>query len=154
MLCPYCKNPETKVTDKRDSETEIRRRRECLKCRKRFTTYEKIEPVDVRVIKKDGSREAFNREKLKAGVTKALEKRPVEAEKIDKMLTEIEEKLAKKGKEVSSQVIGELVMQKLKKLDKVAYIRFASVYRDFKDMNDFKNVIKDVSDRNKRGKSK
>lgn len=145
MFCPYCKNPETKVTDKRDAEFETRRRRECLKCKKRFTTYEKVEPLDIRVIKKDSSRQQFSREKLKAGILRACEKRPVSQEKIDKLLIEIEEKLAKKGKEVSSREIGELVMSGLKKLDKVAYIRFASVYREFKDISDFKREIKEVA---------
>ncbi len=146
MFCPYCKHPETKVTDTRDSESDTRRRRECLNCRKRFTTYEKIEPLDIKVIKKDGSRQAFSREKLKIGIMKALEKRPVESEKVDKLLADIELKLESKGKEVSSKEIGELVMRGLKKLDKVAYIRFASVYRDFQDVDDFRNVVKDISD--------
>lgn len=130
--------------DKRDSLLETRRRRECLSCKKRFTTYEKIEPLDIRVIKKDGRREQFSREKLKSGIIKALEKRPVETEKIDMILVDIEEKIAKKGKEVPANYIGELVMKALKKLDKVAYIRFASVYRDFKDVEDFKNAVKEI----------
>jgi|SRR3989344_5616980 len=146
MICPFCKHTETKVTDKRDNEEETRRRRECLKCEKRFTTYEKVEPLDIRVVKKDGMRENFNKEKLKSGILKALEKRPVKSEDIDKALTEIEEKIAKKGKEISSREIGEIVMQKLKKLDKVAYIRFASVYKDFKEIKDFRNILDVVSD--------
>jgi len=143
IKCPYCKT-DTKVIDKRDSLLETRRRRECLSCKKRFTTYEKIEPLDIRVIKKDGRREQFNREKLKSGIIKALEKRPVETEKIDAVLIDIEEKIAKKGKEVPSQYIGGLIMKALKKLDKVAYIRFASVYRDFKDVEDFKNAVREI----------
>jgi transcriptional repressor NrdR len=144
MFCPYCKHSETKVTDKRDSEGETRRRRECLKCNKRFTTYEKTEPPDIKVVKKDGSRQIFSREKLKLGIIKALEKRPVSTEQVDKLLADIELKLEPKGKEVSSKEIGELVMRGLRKLDKVAYIRFASVYRDFQDVDDFKDAVKEV----------
>jgi transcriptional repressor NrdR len=152
MYCPFCRNSETKVTDKRDSHEETRRRRECLSCKKRFTTYERVEPIDIRVIKKDGRRENYSRDKLKIGIMKALEKRPVETEKIEKMIMKIEEKLAKKGKEITSREIGELVMKSLKKLDKVAYIRFASVYRDFQDINDFRNVVKDISDSTQKSK--
>lgn len=144
MICPYCKNPETKVTDKRDCNGETKRRRECLKCKKRFTTFEKVEPIDMRVIKKDGRREQFSREKLKSGIMKALEKRPVQIEKIENLILEIEEKLCKKGKEVESKEIGELVMKGLKKIDKVAYIRFASVYKDFHDIDDFREVVKEI----------
>lgn len=139
---------ETKVIDKREtSELEItRRRRECLKCNKRFTTYERISRDDLYVIKKDGSREKFDREKLERGIDKAFEKRPISKEKIDKMISEIEEQLRKKGKkEIKSSVIGELVMRKIKKLDNVAYIRFASVYRDFQNIKDFKQEIKEIS---------
>ena len=145
MLCPYCGNDDTKVTDKRDTKDETRRRRECLKCGKRFTTYERIEPVEIFVIKKDGRREAFSREKLKSGLVKACEKRPVNGEQIEQAVNFIEEKLKQEGNEVSSKIIGELVMRQLKKIDKVAYIRFASVYRDFHELNDFKEAIKEVS---------
>jgi len=145
MLCPYCGYEESKVTDKRDVEKETRRRRECLKCKKRFTTYERIEPLEIFVVKKDGRRELFSREKLKTGIVKACEKRPVEIEKIEKVVNEIEEKLKQHGKEVESRIIGELVVNALKKLDKVAYIRFASVYRDFQDLQDFKKEIKEIS---------
>lgn len=144
MLCPYCSNDETKVTDKRDSKDETRRRRECLKCGKRFTTYEKIVPVEIFVIKKDDRREAFSREKLKSGIIKACEKRPVFTDDIEKSVNLIEEKLKQYGNEVSSKVIGELVMRVLKKIDKVAYIRFASIYRDFKDVEDFKKEIREI----------
>jgi len=141
MKCPYCKG-NTKVTDKRDSPKGVRRRRECLKCKKRFTTYERIEREKLYVIKKDGRREEFNREKLEAGIEKAFEKRPIEKGKIDKMVSEIEEQLRRKGKkEIKSSTIGELVMRKIKKLDYVAYIRFASVYREFRDIRDFKKEI-------------
>lgn len=144
MRCPYCSHSETKVTDKRDSEETTRRRRECLKCRKRFTSYEKPE-IEMVVVKKDGRREPYNRDKVFLGIIKACEKRAIGHDKIDKVINEIEEKLRKKGKEVESRMIGELVMQKLKTLDKVAYIRFASVYREFKDINDFRDAVKDVS---------
>jgi transcriptional repressor NrdR len=142
MDCPFCSGKELKVTDKRESPQGIRRRRECLKCKKRFTTYEKISRDDFYVIKKDGKREKFDRDKLVNGIEKAFEKRPVSQEKINKMINEIEEKLRRKGKEVNSSVIGELVMKKIKKLDNVAYIRFASVYRDFQDIKDFKKELK------------
>ena len=144
MLCPFCGNDETKVTDKRDSKDETRRRRECLKCSKRFTTYEKIEPAELFVIKKDSRRELFSREKLKSGIIKACEKRPVSQEAIEKALNFIEEKLKQEGKEVSSSLIGEMVMRQLKKLDKVAYIRFASVYKEFKDVNEYKTILREV----------
>jgi len=144
MLCPYCSNDETKVTDKRDSKNETRRRRECLKCGKRFTTHESIVPVEIFVIKKDGRREAFSREKLKTGIMKACEKRPVEMEKIEQAVNFIEEKLKQHGQEIESSLIGELVMRQLKKIDKIAYIRFASVYREFKDVSDFKKEIREI----------
>jgi transcriptional repressor NrdR len=143
MDCPYCFNKESKVTDKRKSPDGIRRRRECLKCGKRFTTYEKAVKEDLFVIKKDGKREKFDREKFEHGIYKAFEKRPVAKEKIDKMINEIEEQLRKKGKkEIKTKEIGELVMKKIKKIDNVAYIRFASVYRDFQDINDFKREMR------------
>jgi transcriptional repressor NrdR len=139
MICPYCNYKESKVTDKRTSPDGIRRRRECLKCKKRFTTYERIERTDLYVIKKDGRREKFDIKKLEAGIEKALEKRPIPQDKINKMISAIDEQIRKAGKkEVKSSVIGELVMKKLKKLDDVAYVRFASVYRQFQDINDFK----------------
>lgn len=144
MLCPYCSNDETKVTDKRDSKNETRRRRECLKCSKRFTTYERIEPVEITIVKKDGRREPFSSEKLRLGIARACEKRPVTKEQIESTVSYIEEKLKQQGTEVKSRAIGELVMRRLKQLDKVAYIRFASVYREFKDIEDFKREIKEV----------
>ena len=143
MNCPYCGNATLKVTDKRASSDGIRRRRECLKCKKRFTTHEKIDKDDIYVLKRDNSREKFSREKLERGIHKAFEKRPVSKEKIDKMLNEIEEQLRKMGKkEIKSTTIGEIVMKKMKKLDNVAYIRFASVYRNFQDVEDFKKELK------------
>ena len=145
MKCPYCSSTKTKVTDKRDSEEEgiTRRRRECLKCKRRFTTYERSE-IETIIVKKDKRREPYNRDKLTSGLTKACEKRPISHEKIEKIVNEIEERLRRKGKEVKSEVIGKLVMQSLKKLDKVAYIRFASVYSDFQDLADFKKLFKDI----------
>jgi transcriptional repressor NrdR len=145
MECPYCGNKKSKVTNKRESKDSIRRRRECLKCKKRFTTYELISKEDVYVIKKDGRREKFQREKLERGIMRAFEKRPVSKEKIDLMINEIEEKIRKKKKqEIKTSEIGEMIMKKIKKIDNVAYIRFASVYRDFQDINDFKKEIKNL----------
>jgi len=145
MNCPYCAHTKSSVTNKRDSPDGIRRRRECLKCKKRFTTYEKIEKSDLYVIKKDGRREKFDIKKLEAGIGRAFEKLPVPQEKIKKMINEIEEQIRKPGKkEVKSSVIGEIIMKKLKKVDNIAYIRFASVYRQFKDIKDFKQEMKDL----------
>jgi len=145
MECIYCSSTKTKVTNKRKSPEGIRRRRECLKCKKRFTTYEKVARDDFFVIKKDKSRQKFSREKLERGIYRAFEKRPISKEKIDKMVDEIEEQLRKKGrKEIKSFEIGEIAMKKIKKLDNVAYIRFASVYRDFQDIQDFKKEFKNL----------
>jgi transcriptional repressor NrdR len=144
MECPYCTG-DSKVTDKRKSPEGIRRRRECLKCKKRFTTYERLSHGEFFIIKKDGRREKYDRKKLEMGVERAFEKRPVAKEKITRMINEIEEQLGKTGKkEVKSSFIGELVMKKIKKLDNIAYIRFASVYRDFQDISDFKSVLKGI----------
>ena len=145
MNCPFCNSTRLKVTNKRDSPEGIRRRRECLKCSKRFTTYEKLAEFDIYVIKKDGSREKFDSSKIRKGLDKAFEKRPVPHDKINKIVFEIEEQLRKKGKkEVKSKRIGEMMMRKIKKLDKVAYVRFASVYREFKDIEDFKEELKEL----------
>ena len=146
MLCPYCNNPETKVTDKRDSQGVTRRRRECLKCGKRFTTYERVE-FELYVIKKDGKRQKFERSKLKTGIEKAFEKRPISADKIEKLVDGIEARIyrSSKGKEIRSSKIGQIIMDKIKKVDKVAYIRFASVYREFADVNDFKSELKKLN---------
>lgn len=142
MKCPFCSGS-TKVTNKRDSPQGVRRRRECLKCKKRFTTYERQGRKDVYIIKKDGRREKFDHAKLETGIQKAFEKRPVSEEKIEKMINEIENKIRGiKRKEINSTVIGELVMRKLKKVDNVAYIRFASVYRDFQDAKDFRKELR------------
>ncbi len=144
MKCLYCLSKNSKVTDKRESPEGIRRRRECLRCKKRFTTYEKIEKRDLFVIKKDGRREKFSREKLENGIYRAFEKRPIAKEKVDKMINEIEEQIRKKGKEIKASIIGESVMKKIKKIDNIAYIRFASVYKNFQDISDFKHAIKEV----------
>ena len=140
MKCPFCGFEESKVIDSRptDEGQRIRRRRECLDCGKRFTTYEIIESLPIIVIKKDKSREAFNRDKLMTGLLRACEKRPVSIDTLDNMIDEIETVLQNSlDREVSSEKIGELVMEKLKTIDEVAYVRFASVYRQFKDINTF-----------------
>ena len=144
MQCPYCQNPETKVVDKRDNAGISKRRRECDKCDKRFNTLEHLEEVRLKVIKKDGSREDFDREKIRRGVNFACQKRPVSTERVDRMIANIEEKLKKMGKEVQTSTIGEFVSKELKKADKVAYIRFASIYREFADISDFKKEIKEL----------
>lgn len=145
MKCPYCGSEENKVIDKRETPDvkATRRRRECLKCKKRFTTYERVEEVDIVVIKKDGKREMFDRAKLKHGVMKACEKRPVTLQQIEKTIDQIENELRKRAStEIKSTAVGDLVMRKLKKLDKVAYIRFASVYREFTDIQSFQKELK------------
>jgi len=147
MKCPFCSQTETKVVDKRETEEDnvTRRRRECLKCEKRFTTYERVEMSNITILKKSDKREPFNRDKLKRGLFKACEKRPVNAEQIEIVVNEIEAELrGKDSTEIPSSVIGELVMRKLKKLDKVAYIRFASVYREFTDLESFEKELKNL----------
>lgn len=144
MKCPYCSYEESKVIDSRpaDEGERIRRRRECLSCQKRFTTYEIIESLPVVVIKKDKSRETFDRNKLVNGMLKACEKRPVSINDIDRAVDDIEVKLQNSlDREVTSVAIGELVMEKLKELDEVAYVRFASVYRQFKDISTFMDEL-------------
>ncbi len=140
MKCPYCGFIEDKVIDSRptDEGSAIRRRRECLKCMKRFTTYEKVESLPLMVIKKDKSRQPYNREKLLNGLLRACEKRPVSIDDLEKLVEDVESHIYNSlQREVTSKVIGELVMAKLKNLDEVAYVRFASVYRQFKDINTF-----------------
>ena len=144
MKCPFCGFEESKVIDSRptDEGQRIRRRRECLQCTKRFTTYEVIESLPIIVIKKDKSRETFNRDKLMTGLLRACEKRPVSFDTLDNMIDEIEVIIQNSlDREVSSERIGELVMEKLKKIDEVAYVRFASVYRQFKDINTFMSEL-------------
>ena len=140
MKCPYCGFLESKVVDSRpaDEGASIRRRRECLSCHKRFTTYETVESLPLMVVKKDGSRQSFDRSKVLGGLIRACEKRPVSYQALEHMVAEIEQVLQNQmDREISSAVIGELVMERLKKLDEVAYVRFASVYRQFKDINTF-----------------
>ena len=140
MKCPFCAFEESKVIDSRptDEGERIRRRRECLKCGKRFTTYEIIESLPIIVIKKDKSREVFDRQKLMTGMLRACEKRPVSIETLDRAIDDIETLIQNSlDREVKSEKIGELVMEKLKEIDEVAYVRFASVYRQFKDINTF-----------------
>jgi len=145
MNCPYCNHIDTKVTDSRDTERSIRRRRECLSCNKRFTTYEYIEMAPLFVIKKDGRRERFDRAKIRNGMEKALEKRPISHEKIEEMIEGIEEKIRRGGKEeIETSLIGEYVMDALKEVDHVAYIRFASVYRQFTDVTSFEKEVKNL----------
>lgn len=145
MSCPYCNHHETKVTDKRDGDGVTRRRRECLKCGERFTTYERVE-LELNVIKKDGRREKFNHDKLKNGIHKAFEKRPKTSDEVDALVSEIEAKIFRsaKDKEIETTKIGHIVMDQLKKTDKIAYIRFASVYREFADIDDFKEELKNL----------
>lgn len=140
MKCPYCTYPESKVVDSRpaDEGASIRRRRECLSCHKRFTTYETMESLPLIVIKKDGSRQSFDRNKVMAGLIRACEKRPVPYDTLENMVNEIEQVLQNKmEREIPSTEVGELVMERLKKIDEVSYVRFASVYRQFKDINSF-----------------
>ena len=147
MKCPFCGHVEDKVIDSRSSNEDksVRRRRECMKCKKRFTTYEYIEEVPLMVIKKDGRREAFDRNKIISGILKACEKRPVSMEKVEAVVDRVEKDLQKNfDREVKAQVIGELVMDHLHKMDEVAYVRFASVYRQFKDINHFMKELKDL----------
>lgn len=145
MRCPYCGFQIDRVIDSRPFKngSSIRRRRECLKCGKRFTTYERIENIPIMVIKKDGRREPFQRQKLLTGLVKACEKRPVSMERLDEIVSEVESKVQEMNvREVSSSWIGERVIEKLKEIDKVAYVRFASVYREFKDIDQFMNEVK------------
>jgi transcriptional repressor NrdR len=152
MRCPHCGYREDKVVDSRATQEEsaIRRRRECLKCGKRFTTYEYVEEVSLMVIKKDGRREPFDRKKMLSGIIRACEKRPVSMEKMEEIATQVERTIQKKSdREVSASKIGELVMEKLKQLDDVAYVRFASVYRQFKDVGQFMEELKGILHREK-----
>ena len=148
MQCPYCNYKESKVIDSRHTDIEsIRRRRECESCKKRFTTYEKIELIPIMVVKKDNSRESFDRNKIKNGILKSSEKRPVSMEQIEDIIMYIENDINRKGiSEIQSDTIGEMVMDKLKDVDEVAYVRFASVYREFKDVNTFMSELKKLLD--------
>ena len=146
MQCPYCSYKESKVVDSRHTDSKsIRRRRECESCKSRFTTYEKIETTPVMVIKKDNTREYFSGEKIKHGILKACEKRPVSIEQIDEIVEYVENEVNKNfSSEVEAKEIGEMVMEKLKGVDEVSYVRFASVYRQFKDVNTFVNELKNI----------
>ena len=154
MRCPFCKHDETKVIDSRNSQDfSIRRRRECLSCERRFTTYEKFEESPIRVIKKDGTRVPFDREKIRRGVEVACYKRPVSPEQIDLLVGDVEAALYEDGeREVSTRRIGELVFSALRDLDKVAFVRFASVYREFQDVHDFVDELQPILDGRRREK--
>jgi transcriptional repressor NrdR len=155
MRCPFCSFKEDKVVDSRATaeESAVRRRRECLKCGKRFTTYEYVEDISLMVIKKDARREAFDRKKVLAGVIRACEKRPISLEKMEEIVTHVERSIQKKSdREVHASRIGELVMERLKTLDDVAYVRFASVYRQFKDVGQFMVELKDILGKDKKKK--
>lgn len=143
MICPKCKSEALRVLESRDADgnLSIRRRRECESCKYRFTTFERIEPMGFLVIKKDNTREPYNREKLERGIWVACSKREVTQNQIDEMISELEQKWITIGKEVPSETIGRDVMEALKKIDDIAYIRFASVYRDFKDVETFKEEL-------------
>lgn len=147
MKCPFCGHENTRVIDSRPAEdnNSIRRRRVCDECDKRFTTYEKVETIPLIIIKKDNNRETYDRSKIEAGVLRACHKRPISANQIKQLVDEVEiEIFSREEKEISSRVIGELVMNKLKDLEAVAYVRFASVYREFKDINTFMDELKKV----------
>jgi len=149
MKCPYCNKAETSVVHSREAEDQatIRRRRNCSSCDKRFTTYERVEGIDLKVIKKDGSKEDFSRDKLKRGLTKAMWKRPISMSSIDEMIDEVERRLRqKKSSEVKSWEIGNLVINKLKKIDTLSYLLFASVYRDFDSLEDFKSELEKLTE--------
>lgn len=149
MRCPYCASADTSVLESRDSEDgEVtRRRRECVKCQKRFTTYERVEQIDLKVVKKDGSREPFDREKIKKGIQMACQKREVSDEQMEEIVSDIEMRLLnRKSTEISSSDIGRLVLTRLKKTDKVAYLRFASVFLEFASLDEFKKEIREIGE--------
>ncbi len=153
MKCPYCQYSESKVIDSRptDEDEKIRRRRECIRCGKRLTTYEIVETTPLMVMKKDGTIEPFNREKLLNGLLRACEKRPVSLKRLEQMVDEIEQKLKNSLEgEVSSRAIGELAMEELRGIDQVAYVRFASVYREFQDINSFMEELRKILDEKER----
>lgn len=152
MKCPFCYVPESKVIDSRpaDNGMSIRRRRECISCGRKFTTYERVEDVSLIVIKKDGSRQSFDRTKVMNGIIRACEKRPVTVDQMEKAVNSVELQIRNKmKKEITSFEVGELVMDELKGLDDVAYVRFASVYRQFKDINSFVDELQKLLDKNK-----
>ena len=145
MRCPYCNDPDSKVTDSRTVENGIRRRRECIQCCLRFTTYERVQTTALLLAKRDGRREEFNRDKLTAGIVKACAKRPVSFREVGKIVEDIEAELQGLGHaEIRSTILGQMVMDRLRRLDRVAYVRYASVYRDFQDIESFEQVVKDL----------
>ena len=153
MKCPVCHYKETKVVDSRLSAEgqSIRRRRECLKCKKRFTTYEYVEQVPLMVVKRDGRRQPFDRKKIISGLVKACEKRPISIDKMEELTSELEREVQRKfEREVDSKEVGELIMGKLAQLDEVAYVRFASVYRQFRDVNQFMTELTTILEKDKR----
>jgi transcriptional repressor NrdR len=145
LLCPHCRKNETRVVDSRDDDNSVRRRRECLGCKHRFTTYERMEAPRLFVVKKDGRREQYSRDKILTGLRRACEKRPVSEAQMEDVVASIERELFTRGEsEVAGTMIGEKVMEALKKLDEVAYVRFASVYRDFRDVASFRAELEDL----------
>ncbi|MDD4294834.1 MAG: transcriptional regulator NrdR [Candidatus Omnitrophica bacterium] len=147
MRCPFCNHNEDKVVDSRETNESmaVRRRRECINCGKRFTTYEYVEKTPLMVIKKDGRRESYNREKIFSGLMNACQKRPISMDKLEKLINEVEVEIQKKyDQEVDSKDIGEMVVEKLAQIDDVAYVRFASVYRQFKDINQFMRELREI----------
>ena len=153
MKCPYCQQDNDKVIDSRSSQDgyAIRRRRQCLACERRWTTYERLEESPLKVVKKDGSRSPFERSKIRRGLARACEKRPISDEQIDAIICEVEDDIYRNcGREVPSEYIGEQVIERLRKLDQVAYVRFASVYREFKDVSDFVDAVGRLSSATKR----
>ena len=155
MMCPFCKAPDTKVIDSRRNEDfSVRRRRECVKCKKRFTTYEKIETSPILVVKKDSTREPFSKEKLRKGILYSCIKRPISSKIIDKLVDEVEKEISlRDDPEIKSIEIGELVLKKLKKIDDVAYIRFASVYREFKEIESFNAEVEKIKPSKKKSRN-
>jgi len=149
MRCPYCSSPQDKVIDSRPAEdyAVVRRRRECKECHRRFTTYERVEQMPLMVVKRDGRREPFNAQKIRNGILKACEKRPISIDTIDKIISDLENDLRTYIMEVKSEEVGKLVLKQLRKLDEVAYVRFASVYRQFKDLGSFVKEVKSLKKR-------
>lgn len=147
MLCPYCNNPDSKVTDSRSVGEEVKRRRECVRCGYRFTTKEKAQNVVLLIVKRDQHRQEFDRDKLLSRIVTACAKRPIAFREIEKIVQDIEMELQQMAKvEIPSSTIGEMVMEKLRSLDRVAYVRWASVYRDFQDLESFEKMVKDLQD--------
>ncbi|HEY6233981.1 MAG TPA: transcriptional regulator NrdR [Candidatus Elarobacter sp.] len=145
MLCPHCRKNETRVVDSRDDDNSVRRRRECLGCKHRFTTYERMEAPRLFVVKKDGRREQYSRDKILTGLRRACEKRPVSEAQLEDVVASIERELFSRGEnEVAGAMIGEKLMEALKKVDEIAYVRFASVYRDFRDVESFRAELEDL----------